>query len=205
MSRRSYRQNCALARANDVIGDRWTQLLIRDLLIAPRRFNELQASLKGIGANLLSSRLKDLEAAGLIEHGTPASGKHRYALTPRGRAIEPTLLALIRWGLVYGPDNQPGDHHKDDWDLLALKALFQPDRVAGEGVTVQFTDRDFSGWVATSGGTVSVGLGEISDPDVHVATTIKNLFTGPGEPSDCLQAGTPETLKNFMSSFALRA
>lgn len=204
MSRRSYRQNCALARANDVIGDRWTQLLIRDLLIAPRRFNELQASLKGIGANLLSSRLKDLERAGLIEHGTPASGKHHYALTARGRAIEPALLALIRWGLVYGPDNQPGDHHHDDWDLLALKALFQPARMAAEGLRVQFTDRDFSGWMAIADGAVTIGLGEIDDPDVCVATTIKNLFTGPGDPTDFLRVGTPESLKNFMHSFALR-
>lgn len=204
MSRRSYRQNCALARANDVIGDRWTQLLIRDLLIAPRRFNELQASLKGIGANLLSSRLKELEGAGLVEHGTPASGKHRYALTARGRAIEPALLALIRWGLVYGPDNQPGDHHHDDWDLLALKALFQPDRMAGEGVTVQFTDHEFSGWMAIADGVVTIGLGEAEEPDVCVATTIKNLFTGPGEPSGYLQAGDPETLRNFMHSFAVR-
>lgn len=205
MSRRSYRQNCALARANDVIGDRWTQLLIRDLLIGPRRFNELQASLKGIGANLLSSRLKDLEAAGLIEHGTPVSGKHRYALTPRGRALEPALLALIRWGLVHGPDNKPGDHHHDDWDLLALKALFQPDRAVTEKVAVQFADPALTGWMAIVEGTVTIGLGELEDPDIRVATTVKELFTGPGEPSDHLQSGTPETLKNFMHSFAVRA
>ena len=205
MSRRSYRQNCALARANDVIGDRWTQLMIRDLLIAPRRFNELTRSLKGIGANLLSTRLKDLAAAGLVEIRSADSGGHRYVLTPRGRALEPAMLALIRWGLVHGPDNQPGFHHRDDWDLLALKALFQPDRASDDALSVQFADRDFTGWMSIADGDVEIGIGEIDEPDIRIATTIKNLFTGPDAPSDYLQAGTRENLKGFMNAFALRA
>ena len=205
MSRRSYKQNCALARANDVIGDRWTQLLIRDLLVAPRRFNELTRSLKGIGANLLSTRLKELEAAGLVELRSTESGGHRYALTDRGCALEPAMLALIRWGLVHGPDNQAGFHHQDDWDLLALKALFQPDRAADDALSVQFADHDFSGWMAIADGGVAIGIGEIDEPDIRVTTTIKNLFTGPDDPGDYLQAGTRENLDSFMNAFALRA
>lgn len=205
MGQRSYRQNCALARANDVIGDRWTQLLIRDLLVASRRFNELQQSLKGIGANLLSTRLKDLEAAGLVEHRTPAAGSNRYALTARGRALEPAILALIRWGLVHGPDNQTGHHHRDDWDLLALKALFQPDRAIDDVLSVQFTDHEFAGWMSVADGNVTIGLGEFDEPDIRVATTIKNLFTGADDPSEYLQAGTRDKLESFMNAFALRA
>ena len=205
MSRRSYRQNCALARANDVIGERWTQLLIRDLLVAPRRFNELQRSLRGIGANLLSTRLKELEAAGLVELRPQESGGHRYALTARGRALEPAMLALIRWGLVHGPDNQAGFHHQDDWDLLALKALFQPDRAVDNALSVQFADHDFAGWMSIADGNVEIGVGEIEESDIRVATTIKNLFTGHGEPSDYLEVGTRENLESFMNAFALRA
>ena len=201
MKRRSYKQNCALARANDVIGERWTQLLIRDLLVGPRRFNALQASLKGIGANLLSTRLKDLEAAGLVEHGDDSA----YALTARGRALEPALLALIRWGLVYGPDNQPGHHHHDDWDLLALKALFQPDRAADLRLAVQFAAAEFEGWMTLAPDSVTIGLGKIASPDLEVGTTIKDLFTGPGEPATHLLAGSAEDLRRFMGAFALRA
>ena len=114
MSKRSYKQNCALARANDVIGERWTLLLVRDLLISPRRFNQLHASQKGMGTNLLASRLKDLEMANVVERRAGEGGARLYALTERGRALEPAVLALIRWGLTHGPENRPGDHHHDD-------------------------------------------------------------------------------------------
>ncbi len=143
MAKRSYQQNCALARASDVVGERWTLLLLRDLAVFPRRFKELLASLKGIGSNLLASRLKDLEAADVIARGQGDHGGPVYSLTERGRALEPALLALIRWGLSYGPENQPGDHHHEDWDLLALKALFQATRAVNLAVTVQFTSGDF--------------------------------------------------------------
>ena len=116
MKKRSYQQNCALARANDIIGERWTLLLLRDLLVFPRRFNELLASAKGMGSNLLAARLKHLEAAGIVERARDAGGLQRYAITDRGRALEPAILALIRWGLNYGPANQADDHHHADDD-----------------------------------------------------------------------------------------
>ena len=126
MAKRSYRQNCALALTSDLIGERWSLLLIRDLLIAPKRYNELALSLQGMGTNLLASRLKDLEAAGIVEKAERQAGGHVYALTDAGRALEPAVLALVRWGLTYLPDRIEGFHHQDDWDLVALKAAFQP-------------------------------------------------------------------------------
>ncbi len=205
MAKRSYRQNCALAQASDVIGERWSLLLVRDLLVDPRRFNELSRSLKGIGSNLLAARLKELEAAGIIERQASDAGGHLYALTEVGRALEPALLALVRWGLSYGPGNQEGFHHQDDWDLLALKALFQPDRVGDLSVSVQFKTEEFAAWMAIDDQQVTMGLGETPEPDVTVSGTIKDLFTGPGSPDELRVSDSHEKLGQFMSAFALPA
>lgn len=202
MAKRSYRQNCALARAEDVIGDRWTLLLLRDLLVSPRRFNELLDSQQGIGSNLLAKRLKDLETAGLLEHEFES---RRYALTDRGRALEPAILALIRWGLRHGPDNQPGAHHRDDWDLLALKSLFQPERAGDLGVTVQFADAALEGWVRVANQQMDVGLGTIDDADLAISGTVKGLFLESDKPAELLAFGDARTLRHFMAAFALRA
>jgi DNA-binding HxlR family transcriptional regulator len=205
MAKRSYRQNCALAQASDVIGERWSLLLVRDLLVGPRRFNELSRSLKGIGSNLLAARLKELEAAGIIERQTSDAGAHLYALTEVGQALEPALLALVRWGLSYGPGNQEGFHHQDDWDLLALKALFQPDRVGDLSVSVQFKTEEFTAWMAIDDQQVTMGPGEAPEPDITVNGTIKDLFTGPGSPDELCVSDSHEKLGQFMSAFALPA
>lgn len=179
MTKRSYKQNCALAQANDVIGERWSLLLVRDLLVGPKRFGELQQSLRGIGSNLLASRLRELEAAGIIEHLEDAEYRHHYGLTDAGKALEPTLLSLVRWGLAYGPRNQKGYHHQDDWDLLALKALFQANRAGDLSVCVQFKTHDFAGWVSIKNHSVRVGLGHADSADLIVDGTIKDLFVRP--------------------------
>lgn len=202
MNRRSYGQNCALARAADLIGERWTLLLIRDLLVAPRRFNELQDSLRGMGSNLLAKRLRDLEAGGLIER--PEHGARRYALTARGRALEPAVLALIRWGLLHGPENRDGDHHRDDWDLLALKAAFQPERAAGIALTVRFVAASLNGWVRIAERQMTTGLGDRHGADVVIAGTVADLFLHGSDPRALLQHGKPADLERFVSAFALR-
>jgi DNA-binding HxlR family transcriptional regulator len=205
MGKRSYGQNCALARASDVIGERWTLLLVRDLLISPRRFNELLASEEGIGTNLLAARLKDLEAAGIVAK-QPADGSSRvYALTERGRALEPAVLALIRWGLTHGPAVAAGGFHRHDWDLLALKAAFQPARAGDLAVTVQFDDGEFSGWVRIADRRMRIGLGRVDDADLVIDGTVADLFLGADEPDRLLKRGRVETLREVTAAFALRA
>ena len=205
MSKRSYKQNCALARANDVIGERWTMLLLRDLLISPRRFNELLTSLKGMGTNLLAARLKDLEAADIVERRESVGGTRVYALTERGQALEPAILALIRWGLTRGPENRAGDHHRDDWDLLALKALFQPSRAADLSACVQFDAPGFEGWAKIEDRLMSVGVGTARNADIGINGTVTDLFLDSESPSELLTSGDKSTLRQFMSAFALRA
>src|SRR5215211_4757632 len=101
MNRRSYGQYCAMARALDVLGDRWTLLIVRELLTGPKRFKDLLEGLPGIGTNLLAGRLKDLAGAGVLRRTTlpPPAGSSVYELTERGRELEPVLMGLARWGL----------------------------------------------------------------------------------------------------------
>ncbi|MDH3621742.1 MAG: helix-turn-helix transcriptional regulator [Gammaproteobacteria bacterium] len=204
MSKRSYKQNCALARANDVIGERWTLLLVRDLLISPRRFNQLHASQKGMGTNLLASRLKDLEMANVVERRAGEGGARLYALTERGRALEPAVLALIRWGLTHGPENRPGDHHHDDWDLLALKSMFQPDRAKGLKVCVQFEAPELEGWARIEDEEMCIGIGEAGHADVVINATITDLFVDADNRLDLLTNGEPSLLQRFMHAFTLQ-
>lgn len=205
MSKRRYQQNCALALANDVIGERWTLLLIRDLLIFPRRFKELLESLKGMGTNLLATRLKDLEASGLVERRQGEAGSMVYALTPRGRALEPAVLELIRWGFRYGPGQEADNHHRDDWDLLALKALFQPARALDLSAIVQFRKAGFVAWVRVHDQAISFGPGVAEDANVEIEGTVSDLFLKAANPADLQHAGHVQTLRAFMATFGAQA
>lgn len=204
MGKRSYRQNCALARASDVIGERWTLLLVRDLLVSPRRFNQLLASQRGMGTNLLASRLKDLEAAEIVERRVGEDGARLYALTEQGRALEPAVLALIRWGLTFGPENRPGGHHRDDWDLLAIKSMFQRERATGLNVCVQFDSPELEGWARIEGGEMSIGVGKAGQADVVVNGTIADLFVNAENPLDLVAVRERSLLQGFMHAFALQ-
>src|SRR6185312_7009995 len=101
---RSYSQYCSVAKALDVIGDRWTLLIVRELLLAgPRRYTDLRNGLPGIATNLLSERLRDLEAAGVVirEDAPPPVASTLFKLTARGEALRPVLRELGLWGIPY--------------------------------------------------------------------------------------------------------
>src|SRR5437016_11764986 len=97
---RSYEQQCGLARALDMVGDRWTLLIVRELLIRPCRYTDLQYGLPGIATNLLADRLRQLETDGVItrEAASPPIATTVFRLTRRGEALRPVLEALGRWG-----------------------------------------------------------------------------------------------------------
>ncbi len=203
MAKRSYRQNCALALASDVIGERWSMLLIRDLLVGPKRYKELSQSLQGMGTNLLASRLKELESAGIVERQDCERGGHAYALTDSGHALEPVILAMVRWGLKYLPDRIEGYYHQDDWDLVALKAAFQPQLSAGLAICTQFVADGATAWVDIREQRVTIGLGESDRADITISGTIEDLFVEAKDPAALLSSGSPQKLNQFMSAFAL--
>jgi DNA-binding HxlR family transcriptional regulator len=121
MSDKSYSQFCALARALDVIGDRWTLLLVRELFGGPRRHRELKRGLPGMASNLLSERLRELRAAGILERADVDGAPH-YRLTGRGRALRPVLIELARWGAPLLPDLDDDADYQPHWLLLTLDA-----------------------------------------------------------------------------------
>lgn len=136
MSReRSYDQYCGLARTLDLVGDRWNLLLVRELLAGPRRFRDLSGSLPGIATNLLTDRLRRLEAGGVIER-VLLDGASAYGLTPWGLGLREPIEGLIRWSaplMATGP--QPTDTFEPRWLTVALPALVPPRR-SGASVVI---------------------------------------------------------------------
>src|SRR5258708_40042577 len=116
-----YGQACAIARALDVLGERWSLLLVRELTLGPRRYRDLTAGLPGIPSHILAARLKDLQAAGVITRRTlPApTDVTVYELTEAGHALQPALKELLAWGLPYAPEPSPGDAAQPACALLA--------------------------------------------------------------------------------------
>jgi len=122
--RRNYRQFCGVARALDRVGERWTLLVVRNLLLGPKRYGELLESLPGITTNLLAKRLREMRALGLIEKRQ----KDFYALTEPGAALEPVIMELGRWGGRFLTAPEPGDRIDIGWGLLSMKRRYKGGR-----------------------------------------------------------------------------
>ncbi|MFG3380330.1 winged helix-turn-helix transcriptional regulator [Streptomyces sp. NPDC047999] len=126
--RRSYDQYCAAARALDTVGDRWTLLVVRELLAGPRRYSDLHADLPGVSTDVLASRLKEMEQSGLALRRRLArpSSVQVYELTPRGRALLPVLDALAAWGAPDLAGRRPTDAVRAHWFAVPLLGVLTP-------------------------------------------------------------------------------
>jgi DNA-binding HxlR family transcriptional regulator len=138
MTSRSYDQFCGIARALDLVGERWALLVVRDLLLGPKRFTDLRRGLPGIGTNVLAARLKELEHGGVIARRTlpPPAASVVYELTEYGRALEGPLLALGRWGATSMGRREAAQALRSEWLAVALKAFFRPEAAADLRATV---------------------------------------------------------------------
>lgn len=154
---KSYGQYCGLAKALDHVGDRWTLLIVRELLIGSRRYSQIRAALPGIATNLLADRLRDLQADGIISCVEPEG---TYELTEFGRELEKSVHELVRWGARWMGQRESGDAFRSEWLAVALAALL-PRRRSGRveiraGETVISIDRG------------RVSLGPVAEPDAVV-------------------------------------
>ena len=134
MRNRSYNQFCALASALDIVGERWTLLIIRELLAGPRRFKDLVDGLPGVSTNLLSERLKNLEQQGILNRRVlpPPAGSTVYELTPLGQALQNAVLELGKWGSQFLPTSLENVALPSVGAItLAIKAFFHPEQARG--------------------------------------------------------------------------
>ncbi|MFI6265855.1 winged helix-turn-helix transcriptional regulator [Micromonospora sp. NPDC051006] len=172
---RSYGDPCGVARGLDVVGERWALLVVRDLLLGPRRFNDLLGGLPGVSPNVLSQRLRQLTEHGVVQRRDlgPPTRVHLYELTEWGRALEPVLLQFGRWG-SQSPQRPEGALGIDSL-LLSIKATFDPARAADlRGVYEFYIDADtYLAEVADD--SVQIRRGTAPDPDATLTTDLDTL------------------------------
>lgn len=164
----SYGQYCAIARAVELIGDRWTLLVVRELLLGPRRFSQLQDDLPGIAVNLLAERLKRLELTGVVSRARVEGDARgvRYELTPFGWQLEDVLLSLARWASPLLGEPGPADEYRMRWFVLALRAHVDVEAAAGVRRTFEFRVGDEVVHIEVRDGRTRAGEGPAPAADV---------------------------------------
>ena len=203
--KRSYGQYCPAARTLDLVGERWTLLLVRELLLGPRRYSDLLEALPGIGTNLLAERLRRLEDEGLVRRrrlGSPVRSTV-YELTGRGEELEPVLMALARFGMGSLGERGRGEAFRPEWLVLTLRATFRPERARGVHETYEFRVDGEPMHVVVEDGRVATRPGPSEEPDVVLEADAATLARiGRGELS--LAAAAGGLLRVRGSSAALR-
>ncbi|GIK42896.1 MAG: HxlR family transcriptional regulator [Chloroflexota bacterium] len=179
MKDRSYNQYCGLAYALDIVGERWTLLIIRELMAGPRRFKDLINGLPDISTNLLAERLKHLEQQGLLCRRVlpPPAGSTVYELTTVGKALEKTLLELGKWGSQFVPPSSEGAALLPVGSYaLTLKTFFRPELAQGVHETYELHVGYEVLQVQINEGELDVRQGETLKPDVVFRTNIASYL-----------------------------
>ncbi|WP_051951142.1 winged helix-turn-helix transcriptional regulator [Actinacidiphila yeochonensis] len=209
MARRSYDQYCAVARALDTVGDRWTLLVVRELLAGPRRYTDLHADLPGVSTDMLATRLRDLERDGLLERRrlpAPASVQV-YELTARGRRLTPVLTALAAFGADGLGEPRPTDAVRAHWFAVPLIGVLE--RLDGLPDGVLEVRVDESGFhLVRSGGEFSYADGPAPAADARLALTADvcvELIQGRRPPAELLADGAAVLAGDGALARALRA
>jgi len=166
---RTYGQYCSVAKALDVVGDRWTLLIIRELLLqGPCRYTDLKNALPGIASNLLADRLRELERASLIrrEEAGPPVATALFQLTDAGHELEPVLNALGGWGVRYMAQPGDGDEFRSHWFAFPASYFLHDRDPGGPPVTIELRAGGRPAVIEVSGGSVSTRLGSAAEPDL---------------------------------------
>jgi DNA-binding HxlR family transcriptional regulator/putative sterol carrier protein len=189
-----YQQYCALARALDVAGDRWTLLIVRELVPGPRRFTDLIEGLPGVSRNLLTQRLRALERDGIVarQELPPPAARQIYELTEEGRDLGAAMGPLIAWGSRRLGDRKSGESFRARWSAVALSALADREAAKGVSETYQYVVGDSAFHFTVDDGSVALHDGRAQDPAVVVTTdeeTWADLASGKVTASSAASAG----------------
>jgi len=178
LSERSYKQHCGVARALDLIGERWALLVVRELALGPKRFTDLRQGLPGVATNVLSLRLRQLERDGVVTRRVlpPPAPAQVYELTELGRELVPIMLALGRWGASTMGPRSPDQSIRGEWLALALKAFFDPDAAEGLSATIVLDLDGAPFTLRVEEGQLDVAPGTDGSADLAIATETELLL-----------------------------
>lgn len=214
MVKRAYGQYCGFARALEVVGERWALLIVRDLLVGPKRFSELLRGLPGIPTNILTARLKELEEAGIVQRRAmprPGGGVG-YELSDEGAALEEAVLALGRWGAEHRLDTpRKGEVVTDDSIAMALRTTFQPESAGKRKVRFVIRGSDVEVYAVVQDGKITVGRGPLAGADltIEASPVIRALMAREITPQEALRKklihvdGDPRLLDRFVRIFRI--
>lgn len=174
--KRGYGDPCGIARGLDLVGTRWALLVVRELMLGPKRFGDLRAGLPGMSAETLTQRLRQLEDDGVVRRTTlpPPAGSGAYELTPWGHELRPVVLALGRWGSR--APFPPGDAVlSPDAMMLALPTVFDPERASGPAATYGVRLGDHAFRITAGEGDLDIARGEPEGAAAVIATDTATL------------------------------
>jgi DNA-binding HxlR family transcriptional regulator/putative sterol carrier protein len=178
----------------DIVGERWTLLIVRELLTGSKRFKDLLEGLPGIGTNLLTARLKDLEGHGVVRRATlpPPAASKVYELTELGRSLEPVVMGLARWGLKFLGASREEDDRQPAWAVVALRAALRAEATEEARESYEFRVDDEVFHVRIEDGETNVRQGSASAPDLVVRSDTQTLLAvaaGRVEPAEAVASG----------------
>lgn len=189
-----FEQYCPVAHALGLVGERWSLLIVRELMQGPKRYTDIAAGLPGIGTNILAGRLRHLEEAGVARRRKlpPPAASIVYELTEYGAGLDEVMHALGRWGArTLGPPG-PDDEISPQWGLNAFPVLFDAERARGltETYVIRVDDDVFTARIED--GRLRTELGATEAPDLDVTMDMETFFvltTGELEPAEALAQG----------------
>jgi DNA-binding HxlR family transcriptional regulator len=165
---RSYGQYCSVAKALDVIGDRWTLLLVRELLAqGPSRYTDLRRGLPGIATNLLAERLRELEQAGIVhrEEAPPPIATTLFSLTPRGAQLKSVIKELGRWGIPLMAETTPQEEYRSYWLSLPVELYLAHGSPLNVPITIEGRAGDQPMLIEARDGAITTRPGTSEDAD----------------------------------------
>jgi DNA-binding HxlR family transcriptional regulator len=167
---------CGIAHASDLLGQRWALLVVRELLLGPKRFTDLRSGIPDISPNVLGQRLRELEESGIVQRRklAPPAAAQVYELTEWGQELEPAILSLGRW--ASSSPSFPADAEMGaDSLVLALKTTFQPEKSDGLDASYELWLGEIPFNIAVKGGRFEASLGEAEGPDATIRSDPNTL------------------------------
>ena len=194
MPEHRYQQYCPLARTLDAVGDRWTLLIVRELMAGPRRFTDLLDGLPGVSRNLLTERLRALERDGIIARQDlpPPAARQVYDLTDDGQDLADAMLPLAAWGVRRMGDRTPGDSFRARWPALPMATFADREAARGVSETYQYLVGRAAFHFTVDDGSIGLHDGQAEDPAVVLTTDEKtwaDIATGKITASSAAAAG----------------